>query len=829
MLIKKLFSDASQASLAVSYRDIRIKIHTKIADIQFNKECIRKKITPQYAQIKMNCNSIAARKTKEQAEALYVENMIKQLYREKDELNAESYNIHLEFLKTYGYVAWHFLSEVVSEEMEKVMEHKYARIHTKLENLKKKNSKDEELEENESQHQFQERVINLTEVQFEEEETRILDFGLKHNFTVNTKTETDQLATDIESNIRRLKDIDHNAVRREITTSITNRGLHRPNKEKKEELKTCIGIKKKLEENNSIAVKADKSNAIVIMGKEDYIKKTEEFIKENNFKELPRDPTERYQKELTDIVKKCPKVIPEDCRLKMNINNSKAPVMKGIPKIHKKNVPIRPLVNFQPAPTYNISKLLSKRLSQDLELEYKYTVKNCYDFVEKAKNVSITSNSRLVSFDISNLYTNIPVNETVELIECRLMNNGLDRIYVNQIVKLLKIVLKQNYFRFNGRFYEQTNGLAMGSPLSGILSEVFLQYNEEILLEKLKRSHEVELYTRYVDDILIIYKETEKDEKEKMMKLFNDHHSHLTFTNEYEENKKISFLDLTVLRRENKLEFDIYRKPTQTNTTINNKSIHPNSHKFAAFRSMIYRAHKIPLSEENRKKEIKLIKKIAQANGFQPMIIDEIGAKIIRQIRNQERIRKVTTLDGRIEENTKYAAFNFNGNRTQKIANKFKKYGVSVAFKTQNNMSRILHPKIEDSNKYNSSGIYKINCNDCEKFYIGQTVNFGKRYKNHASAWRNNKPERSNVAKHLLENDHTLGKIEENMEIIKNCKKGYIMDAWEELFIYKEKCQDRKKLINEQVNFDSGGTFKNLLPATNQRPIDQPEANFRSQ
>jgi hypothetical protein len=72
MLIKKLFSDARQANLAVTYRDIRIKIHTKIADIQFNKECIKNDITPQYARIKMYCNSTAARKTKEEAERLYI-------------------------------------------------------------------------------------------------------------------------------------------------------------------------------------------------------------------------------------------------------------------------------------------------------------------------------------------------------------------------------------------------------------------------------------------------------------------------------------------------------------------------------------------------------------------------------------------------------------------------------------------------------------------------------------------------------------------------------------------------------------------------------------
>ena len=88
-----------------------------------------------------------------------------------------------------------------------------------------------------------------------------------------------------------------------------------------------------------------------------------------------------------------------------------------------------------------------------------------------------------------------------------------------------------------------------------------------------------------------------------------------------------------------------------------------------------------------------------------------------------------------------------------------------------------------------------------------------KRYKNHISAWKNEKPERSNVAKHLLEDGHNIGNIEENLKIMRSCKKGNIMNAWEELYIFKEKCKDRDKLINEQVNFDSGGTFRNLFPA----------------
>ena len=77
MLIKKLFVDASQAKLANGYRSVRIKIHTLIADIHFNKQCLMHNVIPKYARLKINSHSMAAKKTKEQAERLFVENTIK--------------------------------------------------------------------------------------------------------------------------------------------------------------------------------------------------------------------------------------------------------------------------------------------------------------------------------------------------------------------------------------------------------------------------------------------------------------------------------------------------------------------------------------------------------------------------------------------------------------------------------------------------------------------------------------------------------------------------------------------------------------------------------
>lgn len=79
----------------------------------------------------------------------------------------------------------------------------------------------------------------------------------------------------------------------------------------------------------------------------------------------------------------------------------------------------------------------------------------------------------------------------------------------------------------------------------------------------------------------------------------------------------------------------------------------------------------------------------------------------------------------------------FQWRKTQNITNQFKKYGLSIAFKTQKNMSTILHSKIEDCGKFDKPGVYQISCNGCNNFYIGQTVNFTKRSKINVSGWKN--------------------------------------------------------------------------------------------
>ena len=104
---------------------------------------------------------------------------------------------------------------------------------------------------------------------------------------------------------------------------------------------------------------------------------------------------------------------------------------------------------------------------------------------------------------------------------------------------------------------------------------------------------------RYVDDILIIYDRT-TTEIDNVLESFNKLMPTMKFTMEKEKNNRINFLDITIVKEHNKLTFDIYRKPTTTDSIIPYDSCHPIEHKLAAVRYLTNRMNTYHLNLDCR-------------------------------------------------------------------------------------------------------------------------------------------------------------------------------------------------------------------------------------
>jgi hypothetical protein len=159
---------------------------------------------------------------------------------------------------------------------------------------------------------------------------------------------------------------------------------------------------------------------------------------------------------------------------------------------------------------------------------------------------------------------------------------------IQDLIKLYDLIIEQTYFTHDDKIFRQTEGLAMGSPPSATLSEMYLQYLEYNNYNNIIQNNNIIGYFRYVDDIWIIFNHTRTDINHVLQE-FNQVNNHIQFTLELETNRRLNFLDLTIHINNTNWNFSIFWKPTFTDKMISFFSCHPHKHKFAAVRYLINR------------------------------------------------------------------------------------------------------------------------------------------------------------------------------------------------------------------------------------------------
>ena len=193
-------------------------------------------------------------------------------------------------------------------------------------------------------------------------------------------------------------------------------------------------------------------------------------LSDHKYCTLRRDPAVKVVNRITSTLKCLHNdgQIDEKTRDFLTLRYSSATQMYGLPKVHKEGTPMRPIVSAIGSPSYNLAKELARILTP-LASNTPHLMKNSSAFVERVSVMELEARDCLVNFDITNLFTQVPVDEALKVLEERLSADDTlterTSIPVPQLTKLIEICLQTTFFQFQDTFYEQLDGTAMGSPI----------------------------------------------------------------------------------------------------------------------------------------------------------------------------------------------------------------------------------------------------------------------------------------------------------------------------------------------------------------------------
>ena len=214
--------------------------------------------------------------------------------------------------------------------------------------------------------------------------------------------------------------------------------------------------------------KADKSSALVIMDKRDYVNKMEELLSDNQtYVHLDRNPLSTVNSSYNRVIERIFS-FSKELKYQFKPITPRLPYMYGLVKTRKNNA-MPPIISSINSCSYRLPQWLSNILSP-----YVGTVSNAHivknvDLINKLKNITIDYPFTLVSFDVKSLFTNVPLEDLIDFMKDH-FKECVFPVGLEDLLELIKLCVCDAKFCFNGKFYKQKFGLAMGNCLSPVCS-----------------------------------------------------------------------------------------------------------------------------------------------------------------------------------------------------------------------------------------------------------------------------------------------------------------------------------------------------------------------
>ena len=169
------------------------------------------------------------------------------------------------------------------------------------------------------------------------------------------------------------------------------------------------------------------------------------MLQDGSYSVLPRDPTPRIEREITTLLRSGD--FPADVVKRLIPRNCKPPRIYGLFNIHKNNCPLRPIVSTLEYPTFKRAQYLARVLKEYTGKTSSHIL-NSSHFVQLISEICLNPEIRIVSFDVTSLFTKVAVAESLTLIRELLSSDGHPPL----LGDLPEKCPTYTYFTFQGQF-----------------------------------------------------------------------------------------------------------------------------------------------------------------------------------------------------------------------------------------------------------------------------------------------------------------------------------------------------------------------------------------
>uniref|UniRef100_A0A1A8C3F2 Reverse transcriptase domain-containing protein n=1 Tax=Nothobranchius kadleci TaxID=1051664 RepID=A0A1A8C3F2_NOTKA len=528
---------------------------------------------------------------------------------------------------------------------------------------------------------------------------------------------------------------------------------------------------KELTGNKNIIIKpADKGSSIVIMDRAQYLWEGKRQLLDTTYYNKLDKPI--YPETIPMVTK-----IIDSLYEKRFINAKQRRYLKGsseprarrfylLPKIHKEPAkwskpheipPGRPIVSDCNSETYQTAEFIDHYLNP-LSITHDSYIKDTYDFINKIKQIILPDNSILFTMDIDSLYTNIDITEGINAVKQILLKHPNSRRPDKELLQLLQINLRRNDFEFDGQFYLQIKGTAMGKKFAPAYANIFMaQWETEALNKCVKKPL---YYYRYLDDIWGVWTHSEED-FQLFLNTLNTHNPSIKLKSATNA-KSVDFLDTTTFKGPNfssthKLDIKVYFKPTDTHALLFKTSYHPKHTYAGLIKSQLLRFHRICTQESDFKEATRILFSALSLRGYSRAFLKTCKAsflesrpkdtspllplvttyspsagKLIHKIKqNFSKFQSETNL---LQNHRVIAAYRRNQNLKDFLVQaklrplqQPKVKGQSDFFNQlrwiQNRFNKTVYPITQAGNPKTKNCVYLIQCKICKMRYVGETGN----------------------------------------------------------------------------------------------------------